>query len=135
MKPALRRACFAAWLALAVAAPTTASAGGDAVGGPDEHNPDEGPPFWGFVKDENGRPVRDAKVTASYKKTLTLVTRTNATGAYKVRGFQKDINISDITITCAKDGYQQVRTFRRPPPRGKPVKSVETECRLQRMKS
>ena len=130
MKPATRFLLF--WLALAAAGPCV-WAGSDALGGPDNHNPDEGPPFWGFVKDEKGAPVRDAKVSASYKNSLTLVTRSNATGAYKVRGFRKDINISDVVITCSKDGYKQVRTFRRPPPRGKAVKSVETECRLQKL--
>ena len=125
----IRSACFLICLALVA---LHAWAGGDAVGGPDDHNPDEGPPFWGFVKDQSGRPVRDAKVSASYKNSITLVTRTNATGAYKVRGFQKEININDVMITCAKDGYKQIRVFRHPPPRGKPVKSVETECRLQR---
>ena len=130
MNPAIR--FFLVWLALAVAGPC-AWAGSDALGGPDDHNPDEGPPFWGFVKDERGSPVRDAKVSASYKNSLTLVTRSNATGAYKVRGFRKDISISDVVITCSKDGYKQVRTFRRPPPRGKAVKSVETECRLQKL--
>ena len=30
---------------------------------------------------------------------------------------------------------RQVRVFRYPPQRGKPVRSVETECRLQREKS
>jgi hypothetical protein len=109
---------------------TGAWAGSDAVGGPDDHNPDEAPPFWGFVRDEGGRPVRDAKVSASYKNSLTLVTRTNATGTYKLRGFRKDVNVNDIVISCSKDGYKQVRTFRRPPIKGKPVKSIETECRL-----
>jgi hypothetical protein len=131
IKMLIRSACFVIFLALAAAA-SPARAGSDALGGPDDHDPDEGPPFWGFVKDESGRPVRDAKVSASYQK-LTLVTRTNATGGYKVRGFKKGINISDVVITCAKDGYKQVRTFRRPPPRGKALKSVETECRLQRV--
>jgi hypothetical protein len=122
---------FLVWVVLAAAIPC-AWAGSDAVGGPDEHNPDEAPPFWGFVKDERGRPVRDAKVSASYDK-LTLVTRTNATGAYKVRGFRKDIKIDQVVISCAKDGYKQARIFRRPPIKGKPVKSVETECRLQKL--
>jgi len=120
-----------ACLALFTVAPG-AYAGSDAADGHEENNPDEGPPFWGFVKDEKGVPVRDAKVSASYKNSLTLVTRTSATGSYRVRGFKKDINISDIVISCAKDGYKQVRVFRRPPPKGKPIKSVETECRLQK---
>jgi hypothetical protein len=130
MKPKLRLACLLACLALAAGAPSAARAGSDSDA--HEENPDEGPPFWGFVKDERGVPVRDAKVTASYKNSLTLVTRTSATGAYRVRGFKKDININDITISCAKDGYKQLRVVRQVP-RSKPVKSVETECRLQRV--
>ncbi len=118
-------------LSIAVAGPG-AWAGGSSFGDPDEHSPDEGPAYWGFVKDTAGKPVVDAKVSAAYKKSLTLVTRTNAIGAYRVRGFNKDVNPSDVTITCSKDGYKQIRTFRRPPVKGKPIKSVETECRLQR---
>jgi len=121
-----------AFLAVAVAwAPSGARAGGEGFG-PDDHAPDEGPAYFGFVKDERGAPVRDAKVSASYKTSLTLVTRTNATGGYKVRGFKKEISPSDVVITCAKEGYRQLRVLRRPPPKGKPVLSVETECRLQR---
>jgi len=127
-----RSFCLFACLALAAAwAPSGARAGGEGFG-TDDHAPDEGPAYFGFVKDERGTPVRDAKVSASYKTSLTLVTRTNATGAYKVRGFKKEISPSDIVITCAKEGYRQLRVFRRPLPKGKAVQSVETECRLQR---
>ncbi len=132
MKLPIPSACFVICLALA-AASSSARAGGDAFGGPDEHNPDEGPAYFGFVKDAGGVPVRDAKVSASYKNNLTLVTRTGATGAYKVRGFKKGISPDDITISCSKEGYKQIRVFRYPPPKGRPVKSVETECRLQRV--
>jgi len=132
MKPPLRFLGLLACLFLATA--PGAWAGSDSADSHEE-NPDEGPPFWGFVKDDRGAPVRDAKVSASYKKSLTLVTRTNATGSYRVRGFKKGIDPADVTITCSKEGYKQIRVFRPPLPRGKPVKSVETECRLQREKS
>jgi hypothetical protein len=125
-----RFCCLLACLALAAAA-SGARAGGDAFE-PDEHSPDEGPSYFGFVKDERGAPVRDAKVSASYKNSLTLVMRTNATGAYKIRGFKKEISPNDVTIACSKDGYKQIRVFRRPLVKGKPVKSVETDCRLKR---
>ena len=122
---------LAATLALAAAlAAGGARAGSDSE--PHEHNPDEGPSYFGFVKDAGGVPVRDAKVSASYKNSLTLVTRTNATGSYRVNGFKKDVNPSDVTISCSKDGYKQVRVFRFPLPKGRPVTAVETECRLQR---
>ena len=132
MKLLNRPACFFACLAVTGAFVATAAlAGGDSFE-PDEHGPDEGPAYFGFVKDARGAPIRDAKVSASYKNSLTLVTRTNATGAYKVRGFRKEISPSDITITCSKEGYKQIRVFRRPLIKGRPVKSVETECRLER---
>ena len=132
MKFPNRSAFFIACLAVAGAfAATAALAGGDSFE-PDEHGPDEGPAYFGFVKDARGAPIRDAKVSASYKNSLTLVTRTNATGAYKVRGFKKEISPNDVTIACSKEGYKQVRIFRRPLIKGKPVKSVETECRMER---
>jgi hypothetical protein len=49
-----------------------------------------------------------------------------------VRGFTKDVKPDEVVISCSKDGYKQARVFRHPLPKGKPVKSVETECRLQR---
>ena len=97
----------------------------------DGPNPDEGPHFFGFVRDERGMAVRDAKVTATYK-TLSFVARSNATGSYKMGGFKKEINPNDITISCAKDGYKLVRVFRHPLVKGRPVRAVQTECRLQR---
>jgi Carboxypeptidase regulatory-like domain len=125
-----RSACFLAALALGAALAAGARAGSDSE--PHEHHPDDGPSYFGFVKDASGVPVRDAKVSASYKNSLTLVTRTNATGAYRVNGFKNDVSPSDVTISCSKEGYKQARVFRYPLPKGKPVKSVETECRLQR---
>jgi hypothetical protein len=109
---------------------TVVHAGPDALDGHDD-GPDEGLAYWGFVKDQSGVPVRDAKVSASHKN-LTLVTRTTATGAYRVRGFGKDVRPDDVVISCSKEGYRQLRVFRYPLPKGKPVKSVETECRLQK---
>ncbi len=120
-------------LALAFAGAPHAWAGGEGFD-PDDHSEDEGPAHFGFVKDERGKPVRDAKVSASYKNSLTLVTRTNATGAFKVRGFKKDINPGDIVIACSKEGYKQDRVFRRPPVKGKKlIRSVETGCWLRRL--
>ena len=134
MKQRFRIACLLTALTLAMGgAARDAWSGGGSFKDADEHSPDEGPPFWGFVKDAAGKPVRDAKVSASYKNSLTLVTRSDATGAYRVRGFKKEISPNDITISCSKEGYKQVRVFRRPPVKGKPIKSIETECRLERM--
>lgn len=105
-----------------------ASRGQDEVG----PGPDEGPSYFGVVLDAVGKPVDDARVTATHRGGLAMVTRSNAAGAYKLPGFNKKFNSDEVKISCAKPGYQQVRAIRRPAPRGQPVRAVETECRLQK---
>jgi hypothetical protein len=117
-----------ALLALVVA--TSARAGAGAADH-DEPGPDDGPPFFGFVKDASGVPVRDARVTATHQN-VSFMANTNATGGYRFNVFAKSVKPDEVVISCAKEGYRQLRVFRYPLPRGKPVQSVETECRLQR---
>jgi len=116
-------------LTLLLASTPGARAGGDMVGEDDHH--DEGPSYFGFVKDARGAPVADAKVTANVKNGIAFITRTTAAGLYKFGGFSKQVKPDDVTISCAKDGYKQARVIRRPLPKGE-VKAVETECRLER---
>jgi hypothetical protein len=93
---------------------------------------DEGPHFFGFVRDEGGKPIPDAKVTAAIKGGTTYIMRTPKTGLYKFGGLSKTVNPNEVTISCAKEGYKQVRTFRRPAPKGQAAKAVETDCRMQK---
>ena len=123
-----------AWLLIGAFALSGAAQAGADADAHDENDPDAGPAYFGFVKDAGGVPVRDARVTASYGSNVTFMARTNATGGYKFTGFPKDVNPEKVSISCSKEGYKQVRVFRYPLPKGKPVKSVETECRLQREK-
>jgi hypothetical protein len=126
----LRFDSFLACLALAAGSPA-ALAGGEMLGDLDDHH-DEGPSYFGFVKDARGAPVSDAKVTANVKNGVAFITRTTSAGLYKFGGFSKQINPEDVTISCAKDGYKQTRVIRRPTPKSEPAKAIETECRLER---
>src|SRR5262252_486535 len=119
-----RPAYFLAILALGA---SSAWAGGEMLG-----DDDDGPSYFGFVKDARGAPVADAKVTANVKNGVSFITRTTAAGLYKFAGFSKQIKPDDVTISCAKDGYKQSRVLRRPAPKSEPVKAIETECRLER---
>ena len=120
---------FLAFLALGTPG---AWAAGD-FGGPDEQLEDQGPSYFGFVRDARGAPIPDAKVTANIKNGVSYVTHTTAVGMYKIGSFSKQINPNDITISCAKDGYRQARLIRRSPPKPKPDdKAIETECRMER---
>jgi hypothetical protein len=123
------RSCLFASFAIALAPP--ALAGGDMLGDIEDHH-DEGPSYFGFVKDSRGAPVPDAKVTANVKNGVAFITHTTSAGMYKFSGFSKQIKPDDVVISCAKDGYKQTRVLRRPTPKKEPVKAIETECRLER---
>jgi len=107
-------------------------AGGSGFGDDDDAGEDEGPSYFGFVKDGSGATVPDAKVTVAVKDRGGVVTRTDALGAYKVPGFGKEVSPNDVEISCEKQGYKQNRVLRRnlPPPDSKIP--VETDCLMQR---
>jgi hypothetical protein len=114
--------------------PVPVLAGANRDRGQDEvgPGPDEGPSYFGVVLDAAGKPVDDARVTATSSDGLAMVTRSNAAGAYNLPGFNKRINADEVKISCAKPGYRQIRVVRRPAPKGQPPRAVETECRLQK---
>ena len=122
------RAALFALLMLADCGPVLA--GG--VGFGDEINSpgDEGPSYFGFVREVGGPGIADAKVTATLKGGGALVTRTDIMGVYKLPGMGADINPNDVIISCAKDGYAEANVDRRPP--GDAKDPVETECYLQK---
>jgi len=111
---------------------TPAWPGGDA-GDADDHSHDDGPRFFGFIKDTSGKIVPDAKVTAEVKGLGSVVTRSDKLGTYKMPGFGKHISPNNITISCSKDGYKQSRTLRRTAPGKNPVTAIEIECTMQRV--
>jgi hypothetical protein len=105
---------------------TAVWAGG--LGGDHQHDK---PSYFGFVKDANGKIIADARVKADLKGRAAMVTRTNALGMYKIPELTKDIGPNDVTISCSKEGYQQIRTFRRTSQNAKPP--IQVECTLQRL--
>jgi hypothetical protein len=134
MRILLRNTCLSLCIAVAAVGalslgPLPAYAGGSSFGD-DDDDADEGPAFFGFVRDTGGNSVTDAKVTVGIKNRGGVVTRTDALGTYRVPGFGKDIDTKDVDVNCEKEGYKQVKTNRRPAPPDAPI--VETECTLQR---
>src|SRR4029077_13264057 len=106
--------------------------GGSGAEGPDDHQ-DNGPSYFGFVKEVHGKIVPDAKVTAGNKGRGTGVTRSYKVGIYKLPGFGTEIDPKNVLISCSKDGYRQIRTLRRPQPSKAAVTVIETECTLERV--
>ena len=107
-------------------------AGGSGFGDDDDASEDEGPSYFGFVKDAGGGTMPDTKVTVAVKDRGGVVTRTDALGAYKVPGFGKEVSPNEVEITCEKQGYKQTRTLRRPLPPPDSKIPVETDCFVQR---
>src|ERR1700692_172559 len=107
--------------------PTSSRAGGVGFGEDDANSGDDGPSYFGFVREVDGPGVADAKVTAELKNRGALVTRTDILGVYKIPGFGKDINPDDVIISCAKDGYKQANVLRRPHTAGDAKDPVEVE--------
>jgi hypothetical protein len=120
---------LAATCALSVAA----WAGGAGFGDDDDNSEEEGPSYFGFVRDSGGATIPDAKVTVGVKNRGGVVTRTDALGTYKVPGFGKDIDPKDVEVACDKQGYRQLRVVRRSAPSADPKIPVETECTLARI--
>jgi hypothetical protein len=81
----------AALLLAALASFSPALAGGSDEG-PDAHQ-DDGPSFFGFVRDTSGKAIADAKVTAEIKGRGAVIARTNSTGVYLIPGFGKEISL------------------------------------------
>jgi hypothetical protein len=124
--------CLALTFALALAGLAPAYAGGVNFGDDNDNGVDQGPYFFGFVRDDTGSSVPDAKVTATVKAGGALVTRTNGMGVYKIPGFGKNVDPDSIDISCAKDGYKQDTVVRRPHAAGDNADPVEVECTLKK---
>jgi hypothetical protein len=134
MKLAIKRIGLAAGIALGLMLTTSTPVrpGGSGDEGPDDHQ-DNGPSYFGFVKDAAGKIIPDAKVTAEIKGRGTVITRSDKVGTYKLPGFGKEIDPKNVIVSCNKEGYKQLRTFRRPPTGKGPVTAIETECTMQRI--
>ena len=123
---------------LAVALPlamlsTSVIAGGAGFGDDDDNTAEEGPSYFGFVRDASGATVRDAKVVVTLKNRVSIVTRTDALGTYKVPGFGKETDPKDVVVACSKDGFKQLRVVRRNSQSKDPKIPIETECTLQKI--
>jgi hypothetical protein len=107
-------------------------AGGGSFDDMDEHDDESGPPFIGDVKDKNGTPIADSKVSvtvAAYNSTVFI--RTDDQGHFNVKGFDKEIKPDQIEISCSMEGYKPYAISRQvtgPDPRS----PIEVICLLEK---
>jgi hypothetical protein len=123
LKRATRRGIFAAGLALVLA--NAAWAGGSSFGADEADDKDAGPPFFGVVKDKDGKAIADAKITVTIAKSnSTLVLRADSQGHFFVRGFDKSIDPGDVAISCSKEGYRAAAGVKAPSAGSAPIEVV-----------
>jgi hypothetical protein len=91
----------------------------------------KGPVYFGFVRDNRGSPVADARVVLQPKSGDALVLKSNVLGLYRSH-VSKEFRPDDIDVSCDKNGYRQVKVARRNPP-GSTEMNIETNCTLQRL--
>ena len=122
------RICLVAALtaATAVAATSLLRAGGGQLDVYMDTN--NGPAFFGFVREVDGPGVAGAKVSATVKDGNSVVTSTDILGLYKIPG----VNADDVTISCAKSGYTQANVVRRTRADADSKDPIEIECYLQK---
>jgi hypothetical protein len=85
----------------------------------------------GFVKDPGGKVVDDAKVVVSFKSGSTeLITRSDATGHFRIPGFSQDADADSVDVACSKSGYRQTATLKRRPVAGSSTAPIEVDCVL-----
>jgi len=123
---------LAAIVVLALAGIVPARAGGVNFGDDSNGSANDGPSYFGFVRDADGSAVPGARVTASVKSGGAIVTTSNSMGVYKFPGFAKEIDPNSVTVSCAKDGYKESNVLRRSPADADPKDPIETECYLQK---
>ena len=81
MTVTIRKLAIAAGVALA-ALSVAAHAGGEDIDATGDFQ-DEGPSYFGFVRDNRGSPVSDAQVTLRPKKGEPVVLKSNVLGLYR----------------------------------------------------
>ena len=116
-------------MAIGATVSLTAWAGGDDYDASNDVK-GAGPAYFGFVRDSRGSPVTDAQVMLQPKTGKPVTLKSNVMGLYRGH-INKDVRPDDVQISCAKNGYKQVKINRRTPA-GNTAMFVETECTMQR---
>jgi hypothetical protein len=93
---------------------------------------ENGPAFFGFVREVDGPGIGGANVTARLMSGDAVLTRTDLLGLYKIPGVGKSVNADDVTISCAKDGYKQANVVPRPRADADSKDPIEVDCYLQK---
>jgi hypothetical protein len=89
-----------------------------------------GPVYFGFVRDNRGAAIADARVVLQPKSGEPTIIKSNVLGLYRSH-VSKDVRPDDVAVSCDKSGYTLLKVARRNP-QGSTEMNIETNCTLQR---
>lgn len=69
---------------------------------------DAGPAYFGFVREDRGQNIAAAKVLLITKNGIKVELKTNILGIYRSH-IAKNVKPEDVTLSCQKEGYSQVK--------------------------
>ena len=71
-----------------------------------------GPAYFGFVREDKGSNIGNAKVVLRSKSGEKVELKSNVLGVYRSH-FNKDTKPSDVELICEKIGFKQIKTVNR----------------------
>jgi hypothetical protein len=93
------------------------------------NNSDEGLSYFGFIRDNHGKLIPNASVSATTPSGSSFVVQADKMGHYRIPGFSKSVDATKVVVTCSKPGYRLVSRDKRVL-RGSPKAPIETDCIL-----
>ena len=92
-------------------------------------NSDDGVPYFGLVRDSQGKLLPNASIMATTPNGSSFVVQADTHGRYRIPGFSKSVDATKVQISCSKPGYRLVTKDRRVM-RSRANAPVETNCVL-----
>lgn len=130
MATSARTLALIAGAALSIVSAAPGLAGGDDYDAANDTE-NRGPVYFGFVRDNRGSPVADARVVLKPKNGDPLELKANVLGFYRSH-VSKDFRPDEVAVSCDKNGYKQLNVARRNPS-GSSEMNIETNCTMQRL--
>jgi hypothetical protein len=116
---------------LALSAPAFANGGDffEELAASFHDNSDDGVPYFGFVRDTQGKLLSSASIMATTPNGSSFIVQADNHGRYRIPGFSKAVDATKVQITCSKPGYKLITKDRRIM-RGRANAPIETNCIL-----
>jgi hypothetical protein len=87
-----------------------------------------GPAYFGFVRQDKGSNIANAKVILKSKSGEKVELKSNVLGVYRSH-FNKDTKPADVELICEKAGFKQIKVVNRSASVGR---YVESDCIMQK---